>query len=100
MIMCHDIILFIFLVLGFVELLGSKVITTKCFLQRDILMSKTLIDEMKKFLNDGTKWLLNKDQLVPECFKIVLSFGRGSHKPPVTYKNLVAKQRKSLKHVF
>ena len=28
-----------------------------------------------------------KDQLIPECLKIVLSFLRGSHKP-IIYKNM------------
>lgn len=40
---------------------------------------------MKKVLNDTSQLLplLNKYQFIPElCFKIVLSFGWGSHKSP------------------
>lgn len=56
-------------------------------------MSKTHIDEMTKVLNDATKSLtsLSKDQFIPECFKVVLSFGWRSHTfPPVTHRNPVA----------
>lgn len=103
MLMCLDIIFSIFPVLGFVEFLESKMITiTPCFLQREARMSTSLADEMNTFLNDGTQGLtlLNKDQFIPKCFTVVLSLGQGSHKPPASYKNLVAEQRKSLQHVF
>lgn len=38
-----DIIFFLVLVLGFVEFLGSEVIATQGFLQREVLMSKKVL---------------------------------------------------------
>jgi hypothetical protein len=49
------------------------VVTTHCFFQRVMLMSKTLGDEVKKFWMMLPKWLtlLNKDQFTQECLKTV-----------------------------
>jgi hypothetical protein len=50
---------------------NSDVVTTHCFIHREVLISKTLGGEMKKVLDDSTKRLTlsNKDQLTPECIK-------------------------------
>lgn len=54
-IMCFDIIFFKFLVLGFVELFGSKFVTTYGFIQRKVSMSTICIDKIQKVLNDAIK---------------------------------------------
>lgn len=53
--MCFDIIFFIFLVLGFVELFGFKFVTTYGFIQRKVPMSTICIDKIQKVLNDAIK---------------------------------------------
>jgi hypothetical protein len=45
-------------------------ITTHCFIHREVLVSKTLGDEMKKVLNNTIKIInLNKVQFTQECLK-------------------------------
>jgi hypothetical protein len=79
---------------GFACLVKTEIvdITTHGFPHRELLVSKTLGDEMKKVLDDATKMvtLLNKDQFTQEYLKTVLKPGRRAHKSPVTCINLVA----------
>jgi hypothetical protein len=45
-------------------------VTTHCFIHREVLVSKTLRDEMKNVLDDATKMVnFIKDQFTPGCLK-------------------------------
>jgi hypothetical protein len=70
---------------------NPKVTTTYSFIYREVLVSKTVRDEIK-FCMTLQKWLTlsNKDQFTPDCFKKVRNPGQTVHKSPTTYRNPVA----------